>query len=102
MYLLKTKGTAKIPDYIQIRDDDFILIDHFRADNHEKVSAFTIAMADKSACASTCAKVSRPSPTFPDLRYGTGGTGQAVRDRSVDKFSELINKLPYGILRKIE
>jgi len=27
-YLLKTKGTAKIPDYIQIRDKDFQLIEH--------------------------------------------------------------------------
>ena len=78
MYLLKTKGTAKIPDYIQIRDDDFILIDHFRADNHENIFTFTIAMADKSAYASTCAIA------------------------SVDKFSELINKLPYGILKKID
>ena len=31
MYILKTKGTAKIPDYIQIRDDNFILINHFKA-----------------------------------------------------------------------
>ncbi len=32
MYFLKTKGTAKIPDYIQVRDNNFILFDHFRAD----------------------------------------------------------------------
>lgn len=32
MYLLKTKGTAKIPDYIQVRDNDFVLVDHFKAD----------------------------------------------------------------------
>ena len=31
MFILKTKGTARIPDYIQIRDDNFILIDHFKA-----------------------------------------------------------------------
>ncbi|MCK4661505.1 MAG: hypothetical protein KAT68_01460 [Bacteroidales bacterium] len=36
MYLLKTKGTSKIPDYIQIRDDDFILIDHFNANTINK------------------------------------------------------------------
>lgn len=29
IYLLKTKGTAKIPDYVQIRDKDFILSSHF-------------------------------------------------------------------------
>ena len=27
-YLLKTKGTAKIPDYLQIRDEEFQLIEH--------------------------------------------------------------------------
>ena len=32
MYILKTKGTAKIPDYVQIRDDNFVLICHFRVD----------------------------------------------------------------------
>ncbi len=32
MYILKTKGIAKIPDYVQIRDKDFVLICHFRAD----------------------------------------------------------------------
>ena len=31
MYILKTKGTAKIPDYIQVRDDCFVLLDHFKA-----------------------------------------------------------------------
>lgn len=32
MYIIKIKGKAKIPDYIQLRDDDFILIGYFRAD----------------------------------------------------------------------
>lgn len=32
MYIIKIKGKAKIPDYIQIRDDSFILIGYFRAD----------------------------------------------------------------------
>ncbi len=36
MFILKTKGTAKIPDYIQIRDNNFTLIDHFRADKPER------------------------------------------------------------------
>lgn len=27
-YILKTKGTAKIPNYLQIRDGDFQLIEH--------------------------------------------------------------------------
>ena len=32
MYIVKIKGMAKIPDYIQLRDDKFILIAYFRAD----------------------------------------------------------------------
>jgi len=33
MYILKIKGTYKIPDYIQIRDDNFMLIAYFRISN---------------------------------------------------------------------
>ena len=29
MYIIKVKGKKKIPDYIQIRDDDFVLIGYF-------------------------------------------------------------------------
>mgnify|MGYP003685206429 FL=1 len=32
MYIIKIKGKAKIPDYIQIRNEDMILVDYFRAD----------------------------------------------------------------------
>jgi hypothetical protein len=32
MYILKVKGKAKIPDYIQLRDENFVLIAYFRAD----------------------------------------------------------------------
>ncbi|MCU0444475.1 MAG: fructose-6-phosphate aldolase [Microscillaceae bacterium] len=32
MYILKVKGKAKIPDYIQLRDDNYVLIEYFRAD----------------------------------------------------------------------
>ncbi|MGI9543569.1 MAG: fructose-6-phosphate aldolase [Cyclobacteriaceae bacterium] len=32
MYIIKVKGKAKIPDYIQLRDDAFILVAYFRAD----------------------------------------------------------------------
>jgi hypothetical protein len=32
MYIIKVKGKAKIPDYIQLRDDKFILVAYFRAD----------------------------------------------------------------------
>ena len=32
MYIIKIRGKSKIPDYIQIRDDKFTLIDYFRVD----------------------------------------------------------------------
>ncbi len=35
-YLLKTKGTARIPDYLQIRDESFQLIAHCSVGHPEK------------------------------------------------------------------
>ncbi|MTI30439.1 fructose-6-phosphate aldolase [Xanthovirga aplysinae] len=32
MHIIKVKGKAKIPDYIQLRDENFVLIAYFRAD----------------------------------------------------------------------
>ena len=32
MYIIKVKGKAKIPDYIQIRNENFVLVAYFRAD----------------------------------------------------------------------
>ncbi len=32
MYLMKIKGSGKIPDYLQIRDNNYTLIAYFRAD----------------------------------------------------------------------
>ncbi len=32
MYIIKVKGKAKIPDYIQLRDENYILMAYFRAD----------------------------------------------------------------------
>lgn len=36
MYIIKVKGKAKIPDYIQLRDDKFVLVAYFRADRSLK------------------------------------------------------------------
>jgi len=33
MYIIRIQGTKKIPDYIQIRDEDFTLIAYFRSNN---------------------------------------------------------------------
>jgi len=33
MYALKTDATTKIPGFIQLRDENFILIAHFRTSN---------------------------------------------------------------------
>ena len=36
MYIIKVKGKAKIPDYIQVRDENFVLVAYFRADRPMK------------------------------------------------------------------
>ena len=36
MYILKVKGVAKIPDYVQLRDEKFTLLAYFRIDRPEK------------------------------------------------------------------
>jgi hypothetical protein len=36
MYIIKIKGKTKIPDYVQIRDENFTLLAYFRADRPEK------------------------------------------------------------------
>ena len=36
MYILKIKGQARIPDYVQLRDDNFTLLAYFRVDRPEK------------------------------------------------------------------
>lgn len=36
MYIIKVKGKAKIPDYIQIRDEGFVLVAYFRTDRELK------------------------------------------------------------------
>jgi len=33
MYILKIQGTPKIPDYIQIRDENFVLVAYFKVAN---------------------------------------------------------------------
>lgn len=36
MYVIKVKGVAKIPDYVQLRDDEFTLLAYFRVDRPDK------------------------------------------------------------------
>jgi hypothetical protein len=36
MYIVKIKGVAKIPDYLQVRDENFTLICYTRTDRPEK------------------------------------------------------------------
>ena len=48
MWLFKIKGKAKIPDYIQIRDEKMILVDYFRADRPiEKFKKYGILNDEK-------------------------------------------------------
>jgi hypothetical protein len=35
-HIIKVKGVAKIPDYVQLRDDKFTLLAYFRVDRPEK------------------------------------------------------------------
>ena len=36
MYIIKIKGKAKIPDYVQLRDEHFTLVAYFRTDRPER------------------------------------------------------------------
>ena len=47
MYIIKVKGVAKIPDYVQLRDEKFTLLAYFRVDRPEK-SLDKIGLADKA------------------------------------------------------
>lgn len=47
MYIIKVKGVAKIPDYVQLRDENFTLLAYFRVDRPDK-SLDKIGLADKA------------------------------------------------------
>ena len=49
MYIIKVKGKAKIPDYIQLRDDQFVLVAYFRADRPllKNIEKFGLAGKEK-------------------------------------------------------
>lgn len=47
MYVIKVKGIAKIPSYVQLRDDKFTLLAYFRIDRPEKALE-KIGLGDKS------------------------------------------------------
>lgn len=48
MYIIKVKGKAKIPDYIQIRDENFVLVAYFRADRPlKKIEKFGLEGKEK-------------------------------------------------------
>ncbi|MFC4212514.1 fructose-6-phosphate aldolase [Pedobacter lithocola] len=46
MYIIKVKGIAKIPDYVQLRDDKFTLLAYFRVDRPDK-SLIKLGLGDK-------------------------------------------------------
>lgn len=47
MYVIKVKGVAKIPDYVQLRDEAFTLLAYFRVDRPDK-SLDKIGLGDKA------------------------------------------------------
>lgn len=46
MYIIKIKGIAKIPDYVQLRDEKFTLLAYFRVDRPDK-SLVKLGFEDK-------------------------------------------------------
>ena len=46
IYIIKIQGKVKIPDYVQLRDDEFTLIAYFRVDRPEKALT-KIGLGDK-------------------------------------------------------
>lgn len=46
MYVIKVKGIAKIPDYVQLRDEQFTLLAYFRVDRPDK-SLEKLGLGDK-------------------------------------------------------
>jgi len=46
MYVIKVKGVAKIPDYVQLRDEAFTLLAYFRVDRPDK-SLEKLGLGDK-------------------------------------------------------
>lgn len=46
MYVIKVKGIAKIPDYVQLRDEKFTLLAYFRVDRPDK-SLEKLGLSDK-------------------------------------------------------
>ncbi len=47
MYIIKVKGVAKIPDYVQLRDEKFTLLAYFRVDRPDK-TLDKLGLADKA------------------------------------------------------
>ncbi len=48
MYVIKVRGVAKIPDYVQLRDEKFTLLAYFRLDRPEK-ALDKAGLADQAA-----------------------------------------------------
>lgn len=46
MYVIKVRGVAKIPDYVQLRDEAFTLLAYFRVDRPDK-SLEKLGLGDK-------------------------------------------------------
>lgn len=48
MYIIKVKGVAKIPDYVQLRDEQFTLLAYFRIDRPDK-ALDKVGLGDQTA-----------------------------------------------------
>ncbi len=48
VYIIKVKGVAKIPDYVQLRDEEFTLLAYFRVDRPDKALG-KVGLGEKAA-----------------------------------------------------
>jgi len=60
MYFLKIKGVNKMPDFIQVRDDDFTLVNYFKASNLGDIIRFS----------NSNIKIEKIKEIIPKLEYG--------------------------------
>ena len=61
VYIIKIEGKEKIPDYVQIRDDQFTLLAYFRTDRPEKalIKCASFSSLQSPSMATTCGATPR-------------------------------------------
>ena len=83
MWIIKVKGKARIPDYIQLRDNKMILLDYFRADRPlEKFKKYGISNDEKKINTMfTKIKLGKSKSTFTPYHYEVFGALTLLMDK---------------------